>query len=188
MRGRIDIKADNVAKLDLEPGGARAFEAADAVRLQGEGLPNALDGEERDAGRFRHGSAGPVRHPARWFAAGQRHHARDSLGRIRRFTGLTRCAVQESFDTGFGKALLPAPDHRPADTHGCGHVLHRRLLGGSENNPRPFDVLTRAFAVRYDRFQLNAVGIGYENTNCLSHAARLARLRRFANPKNASMH
>ena len=58
---RIEIEPDDVAHLLHEQRIGRELEGLDAMRLQPEGLPDAMDGRGRMADRRRHGAQAPVR-------------------------------------------------------------------------------------------------------------------------------
>jgi hypothetical protein len=62
----------------------------------------------------------------------------------------------EPYDVGElgGKALLPPPHRRPADTDALRHPLCRVSIRRSEHNARPLDVLARLVAVGHDCRQL----------------------------------
>src|SRR5438067_9211086 len=110
VSGRIDIEPDHVAQLLDELGIARQLELPDAVRLKTVGAPDALDRTDTDPDLSRHHRRGPVGRLDRRISQRQRD---DSLGHFRferrdaRWPGLV---AQETFDTLFGKALLPSPD------------------------------------------------------------------------------
>jgi hypothetical protein len=63
MLGRVHVEAD-VLDLLGELGIVGALEGENAVRLQPMRLPQALNGAQADADRFRHGAAGPLRRVA----------------------------------------------------------------------------------------------------------------------------
>ncbi len=78
--------------------------------------------------------------------AGKRHHTRHRLGGDRRLAGLACLVAKQTVHAHFGKTLLPAPDHRPADAEVRRHPLHRIARRG-EYYPGAFDVLLRPVAI-----------------------------------------
>jgi hypothetical protein len=81
----------------------------------------------------------------------------------------------------FRKALLPAPDHRPADANLRRDLLHRAAADRGENDLRPFDVLALSVAVRLDCLQPLSVQRADHHAYRLCHPARFARQHSLAN-------
>ena len=75
----IDIKADHVAQFGGEGRIVGELEAADPVRRQAVGAPDALHRGDADADRLGHGGGSPVRRLAGRRRGGQRHHLVDRL-------------------------------------------------------------------------------------------------------------
>ena len=131
---RSDIETDHVSELGGELRVARPLEGAHAVRLQLVCFPDALHRAQRETGGLGHRPSGPVRRLARRVAAGQRHHASHEFGRDRQLTGLAGLVAEQSIHAGLGKALLPAPDRRPADAHQRRGPLHRPSFRGGQHS------------------------------------------------------
>ena len=185
---RIDIQADHVHELGGELRVARALEAAHAMRLQLVRLPDALHRAQREAGRCGHRPASPVGRRVRRIGTRHRHHAGHDLGRDRRFAGLAGLVAQQSVHARFGEALLPPPDHRPADPDRRGDLLHRPAPGRCQHDPRSLGVLARPVAIRRNRLQSRPLRCTHDHADCLGHAGRLARPRPPVNRQNVSEH
>jgi hypothetical protein len=85
-----------------------------------------------------------------------------------------------------GKALLPAPHHRPIDANPIDNLKHRWALGGQQDDLRPLNMLPRAPSVFDDPFQVRAILSRQEKRDGLSHSSRLARPCPSVNPPFAS--
>ena len=134
------------------------------------------------------GAAGPVRRFVRRLAAGQRHHARHGLGRDRRLAGLARLVAQQAVDALLGEALLPAPDHRPADADLRCDLLHRPAACRGENDLRPFDMLALPVAIRRDRLQPLPVQRAHTTRILSVPSAQIRTPHHVVNQQNASEH
>ena len=109
---RVHVEADDVLDLLGEGRIVRALEAADAMRLEAMGIPDALDGAQGDPDGLRQGAAGPVGDLTGWLGAGQGEHLGDGVGGVRRLAGRAGLVAQQTLDAFLGVALLPAPDGR----------------------------------------------------------------------------
>ena len=132
--------------------------------------------------------SGPVRGLLRRRSAGQRHHAGHGRGRDRRLAGLARLVAQQPGHACFGKALLPAPDHRPADAHLPRDPLNRATADAGQYDPRSLDVLALPVAVRGDRLEPLSVQRAHQHAYCLCHPRRFACPLTRVNRQNASEH
>ena len=132
--GRVHVEADNVLDLLGELGIVGALEGANAVRLQPMRLPQALNGAQADADRFRHGAAGPMRRVARGLGAGQVQHLGNDPDRKRRAARLARLVTQQAFDALLSVSHLPAPDRRSTDARAPRHFLNRQKIGRTKHN------------------------------------------------------
>ena len=150
MGRRIDVEADNVARLGREVGIVGQLELADTVRLQPVRTPDALHRTDADADHRGHRRRGPVRRLSRRQPERERHHAFGDLGRQRRDARRARLVAQQPVHALAHEPLLPAPDG------GLGHLRLAHDLGraeargGQQHDPGAPDVLLRAVAVGRD--------------------------------------
>jgi hypothetical protein len=129
MPWRRQVEPDNVLELGHELRIARALEGPHPVRLKVVRGPDPLHGAQGQAGGFGHGPAGPVRRLARRLAAGQGDDRSHDPIRRARLSRLAGPVAQQPIDAGFGEALLPAPDRRPADPGATRDLRHLQPLG-----------------------------------------------------------
>src|SRR3984893_14094317 len=113
---RVHVETDDVLDLLGEFRIVGALEGAKPMRLQAIGLPQTLDGAQRDADRLGHGAAGPMRGFARRLGTGRRQHFRHLAGRKRRSAWLACLVTQEAVYPFLAVAPLPAPNGRAADS------------------------------------------------------------------------
>jgi len=173
MGRRIDIEADDISELGGKARVARALEGAQPVRLQLVRPPDALHRTYRDADRFGHRPAGPMGRLVRRFGARQGHHPRRRFRRDRRLAGLAGLVAQQTLDPALGKALLPPPHRRTAETEALRNLLRRAPIRRGEHDARPFHVFARPVAVGGDRRQLLAFRCAQHHTYCLCHGPHL---------------
>ena len=157
LRGRMHVEADNILDLLGEGGVLGALEGAQPVGLQVVRLPDALHGGKRQVGGLGHGPAGPVRHLARRFGAGQRHDLGHPRQGHRRLARLAASVAQQPLDPAFGVMPLPAPYRWTADFRPARHFRRRQPVGRVEHDLRALHVLERAAAVADDRGQARTI-------------------------------
>ena len=184
----MHVETDDVLDLLGEGGIVGTLEGPQAMRGQIVGLPDALDGGERQARRPGHGPAGPVGGLARRLGAGQCHDLGDDRQGHRRLAGLAAALAQQPIDAALGVVALPAPDRRATDFRPAGHLLHRQPLGRVEDDPGALDMLQRQIAVADDRGKPRAILGGNDHGNGLGHASRIAQPDDPVNPMIGSMH
>src|SRR5438270_4646793 len=85
-------------ELGGKAGVARAFEGAQAMRLQFVRPPDALHRTQLDADRLGYRPASPMGRLVRRLGAGQRHHLRRDFRRDRRLAWLARLVAQQTLD------------------------------------------------------------------------------------------
>ena len=120
--------------------------------------------------------------------AGQRHQPlHDGLG-CARLAGLPSLVAQEPVDAGFGVALLPAPDRRPADSGVSGDLGHFQPLGRVQDEPDPRRLLLRPVAIGQDRRQALAIRSRDQDTHGLRHAQCIAQTQASVSLPYASVH
>src|ERR1700731_3142915 len=128
-------------------GKVRALEGAKPMRLQAIGLPQTLDGAQRDADRLGHGAAGPMRGFARRLGTGRRQHFRHHAGRKRRSAWFACLVTQEAVYPFLAVAPLPAPNGRAADSGSASDFGDRQTLRRKENDARPLHMFERTITV-----------------------------------------
>jgi hypothetical protein len=167
---RVDVRADDIAKLGGEVRVVRELELAHAVRLQAVSPPDALHRADADRRGIGHGGGGPVRRLAGWVILRQRDDPFDDLTPERRHARGPRLVAEQPVDTGRHEPLLPAPD-RCLALAGSAHDLDRAVaLGGQQDDPSPPDMLLRAVPIRHDRFQASTVGGAQIDGYSMTHA------------------
>lgn len=119
---------------------------------------------------------------------GQRQHPGDHGRGQRRSARLARLVAQQSVDTLFGVAPLPAPDRRAADTRAVRHLQDRQPLGRQQDNVGPLHMLERAVPVAEDRSQAGAILRSNDDTDGLGHAQRIPAQPLSVNPPSGSAH
>ena len=134
------------------------------MRLQPMRLPQALNGAQADADRFRHGAAGPMRRVARGLGAGQVQHLGDDPDGKRRAARLARLIAQQAFDALLSVSCLPAPDRRSTGARAPRHFLNRQTISRIEHNLRPPHMFERAIAIRDDGQQTLTIFGGRKDT------------------------
>ncbi len=166
---RIHIEPDDVLDLLGEGRIVRALEAADPMRLEAMGIPDALDRAQGDPDGLRQGAAGPVGDLTGRFGAGEGEHLGDGVGGVRRLAGRTGLVAQEALDAFLGVALLPAPDGRPADARLLGDVEDAEAFGREQDDAGALDVLEGPPPIGDDGGQARQVGGAGDYADSLSH-------------------
>ena len=166
----MHIQADDIFDLLGQRRVGGALEGAQAMRLQAVGVPDALHRVQRQADRFGHRAAGPVRHLAGRLAAGQRQYLVDSLDRHRLFARRPGLVAQQTRHPGFGVAPLPTPHCRTAHPSTAGHLQYWQPFGREHNNAGALHMLQRPIAITNDRFQIGTILVADEDTKLLLHA------------------
>src|SRR5689334_3132439 len=90
-------------------------------------------------------------------AAGQRNDLCHRLSIDGSFARTACLVAQQPVHAVLSKTLLPAPDHRSADTKLLGDLLHRTILGRGKHDVGSLNMLVRAVTIRDDRQQAVAV-------------------------------
>jgi len=186
--GRVHVEADDVLDLLGEGWILGAFDRAQPVGLEVVRLPDALNGPERQTRRLGHGPSGPVGELAGRLEAGQRHDlGHHGQGRAR-LAGLAAAFAQQPLDPALAIMVLPASHRRAADAGAARNFRSRRLIRREKDNLGALNVLERPAAVTDDRGQARAVFGGNDHGYGLSHARKIAQMRRSANPMIVSVH
>ena len=88
---------------------------------------------------------------------------------------LSRRRVSREKGVSTSVALLPAPDRRL----GAAHLAHDRkrahTVAGHQHDPRPFDMLLSAVAIRHDRLEPSTIIGANLDLDPLAHAAIVPR-------------
>jgi hypothetical protein len=168
---RGHVETDDVFDLGGEGGVARSLEGSQTVGLEAMGLPDALDGSERDTEGFGHCAAGPMGYGTGRFGAGQHDDPYDDgRGDLRR-TGFARLVAEKTIDAFLSETLLPSPDRRAADASAAGHFEHRQTVAGEQHDPGAQHMLERAVAVTDDLFKPSTIGV-QEDVDGLGHEGK----------------
>lgn len=171
MTWRVHVGADDILDLLGEGWIVRALEAADPMRLEAMGVPDALDGAQGDHDGLCQGAAGPVGDLSGRFGAGQGQHLGDGVGGVRRLAGRAGLVAQQTLDAFLGVALLPAPDGRSADAGLLGDVEDGEAFGREQNDAGALGVLEGPPPIGDDGGQVRQVGGAGDHTDSLSHAS-----------------
>ena len=169
--GRIDVQADDVPELGRELGVLGQLERFDPVGLQSMGGPDPLHRTQADLCRLRHRPTAPVGRLAGRFAQRQRDHPLHHRLGQRRLARRPALVAQEPVDALFHEPFLPAPHRRL----GAAHLAHdgdrADAVGAQQHDPRPFDMLLAAVAVRHDRLEPSTISGGNLDLDPRAHAA-----------------
>ena len=98
-----------------------------------------------------------------------RHRPLDhNLGQ-RRLARRPALVAQQALDARVPEPLLPSP-HRRLGAADLAHNRHRaHVVGGQQHDPRPFDVLLAAVAIRHDRLEPSTIAGANLNFDPLAH-------------------
>ena len=185
---RVHIEADDVLDLLGEGWIGGPLEGADAVGLETGGFPEALHCPQADTGGLGNHAARPMGGLPRRLAAGKRQDLCYGPRGERRLAGLARFVVQKPVNAFLGETLLPAPHRRAAHLGPASHIDGRQPVRRKDDDLRPLNVLLWAVAIADDRRQSRAVLGAKQNTDSLSHAARIAYFTLSVNLTIASVH
>ena len=166
---RIEIEPDDIDEFIDEEGIARTLEGPQPVRLQLMGLPYSLHGSQRQAAGFGHRAACPVCHLVRRFAAGQRDNLGNGFCRRRRFAWRPRFIAQQRINTALREALLPTPDHRPANPDAGGNLRNWKPISGSQDDTSALSMLERRVSASGNLIQSSVIRGIDDDANCLGH-------------------
>jgi hypothetical protein len=147
MRGRIDIKPNNIVEFICELGIVRQLELPEAMRLQTMRLPDAAHRAGADTAGSRHHIRCPVCRLARGIGQGQRNHAFGHLGRKRGNARRPGLVTQQTVHACGHESLLPAP-HAGLRLARLPHDRSRAdPIGGQQNDRSAPDMLLRRIAI-----------------------------------------
>ena len=170
MGGRIDIKADDVARLvdKLRVGGE--LELVHPVRLKAVRAPDALDGTRADIDDLRHHGGGPVGRLGWRVGLGERC---DALGDVRSQwwdPRWPRLVAQETVITFLHEAFLPAPDTGLRFAGPAHDLIGANTVGTEQDDLGSPDMLVRGVAIPREHLQTAAISGLESDGNSGSHA------------------
>ena len=178
MRGRIDIKTDDVAQLGHEGRIIGELELTDPMRLEPVRAPDPLHRTHADADLFGHHRRRPVGGFARRFTQRPLDDTLAHLRSQRRDTRRPRFVAQQAVDAFPGKAPLPAPDARLRFAGAAHDLAGACAVGAQQNDTGAPDMFLRGVAVVNDSLQAVPVRRRKCDRDPWSHGPRLARSRR----------
>jgi hypothetical protein len=147
VRGRIDIKPNDVVQFGDEVRIVGELELPDAMRLKSMGTPNALNRTDGDTGGLCHHRASPVRRFARWVLKRQGNDPLGDLLAQRRDAGRARLVAKQAVEACLHEPRLPASD-ASLGLAGAAHDLVRAdAIGRERDDFRPPRVLLGGVAV-----------------------------------------
>jgi hypothetical protein len=157
VRGRLDIKADDISELSSELGIGGELELPYPVRLQSMRAPDALHRGDADGARLGHHGGGPVGRLGGRIGERERHDARGHIGTQRRNARGPRLVTQKTVEALRHKAFLPAPDadlRLGGPAHDC---VGPDALRAQEDDLGTPDMLVRGVAIPNNRLQTAAI-------------------------------
>ena len=153
MGRRIDIKADNIAKLLRKGGIIGELEMPVAVRGKAMGAPDALHRGDRQSGGFRHGRSRPMGGFVWRLFAGEHDDGIDPGLRQRRDAPGAGLVPQQAIDAFFCNPLPPQLNRPLGDTGLLGDAHQGQAFTAQKHDPRAPHVLLRAVPVADDRLK-----------------------------------